>query len=325
VFPAEIAATLSDQSGVISRRQLSAAGARGHDIQGWRRRKDLVIVHPGVYLDHTGPLTWLQRAWAAVLWAAPAALWGESALRAHEGPGRPGSEDGPIHVAIAPWRRVVEPADVRVHRRVRFDDWVLSGLRPPRQRFEDAVLEVALGITDRVAALEVLARAVQQRHTTAARLRDSLDTRPRAPDRLWLSGVLHDLATGACSVLEHGYLTDVERAHGLPTGRRQVAATASVGLVYRDNEYEAGLLVELDGRLFHDSARQRDLDFERDLDAAVDGKTTRRLGYGQVFGRPCSTAGKTARLLSRAGWEGRSLPCGAHWVAPAVFDGGLAA
>jgi hypothetical protein len=325
VLPDPLAAILADQSGVISRRQLKGAGARPHDIQRWRRRKELVVVHPGVYVDHTGPLTWLQRAWAAVLACEPAALWAESALRAHEGPGRPGGDEGPIHVAVARWRRLVEPAGVRIHRRVRLDERVLWGPQPPRQRFVDAVLEVALARTDKMAALDDLARAVQQRRTTAARLRDNLEARPRAADRLWLSGVLHDLATGACSVLERAYLTDVERAHGLPSARRQVSATAPVGMVYRDNEYDVGLFVELDGRFFHDTARQRDLDFERDLDAAIDGRDTRRLSYGQVVGRPCSTAGKIARLLSGRGWQGRPLPCGPGCVAPAVFDGGLVA
>ena len=45
------------------------------------------MVHPGVYVNHTGELTWLQRAWAAVLFAWPAALSHDSALRAADGPG----------------------------------------------------------------------------------------------------------------------------------------------------------------------------------------------------------------------------------------------
>jgi hypothetical protein len=44
-----------------------------------------------------------------------------------------------------------------------------------------------------------------------------------------------------------------------------------------------GLIVELDGRLFHSSARARDHDLERDLDApTLDRLETIRLGYGQV-------------------------------------------
>jgi hypothetical protein len=83
--------------------------------------------------------------------------------------------------------------------------------------------------------------------------------------------------------------------------------TAS-GFVYRDVDLVA-LLVELDGRLFHDTAEQRDRDFERDLDAAVGGQGTVRLTWGQVYDRPCSTAAKLSVVFERAGLApGR--PCG---------------
>lgn len=32
------------------------------------RRREWATFHQGVYVDHTGALTWLQSAWAAVLW-----------------------------------------------------------------------------------------------------------------------------------------------------------------------------------------------------------------------------------------------------------------
>ena len=64
--------------------------------------------HPAVYVNHTGPLTWRQRAWAAVIYAWPAALAGDSALRLVDGPGRRDrDDDGPIHVAIDRKRSVV--------------------------------------------------------------------------------------------------------------------------------------------------------------------------------------------------------------------------
>ncbi|WP_248582659.1 hypothetical protein [Nocardioides sp. InS609-2] len=81
-------------------------------------------------------------------------------------------------------------------------------------------------------------------------------------------------------------------------------------MVYRDAEYPQALVVELDGRLFHDTAEQRDSDFERDLDAAVDGRATTRISWGQVFGRPCSTAGKVAKSASAAGLAWSADPCG---------------
>ena len=42
------------QDGVVSRRQLRELGARDHDIVRLVRRRDLVAVHPGVYVAHTG-------------------------------------------------------------------------------------------------------------------------------------------------------------------------------------------------------------------------------------------------------------------------------
>ena len=81
-------------------------------------------------------------------------------------------------------------------------------------------------------------------------------------------------------------------------------------VAYRDVEHADGLVVELDGRLFHDSARQRDADMERDLDAALVGKETVRLGWGPVFGRECVTAGKVAALHVSRGWAGTPHSCG---------------
>jgi hypothetical protein len=102
----EIAALLELQDGVISRRQALAAGLQPHAIARLLRRREWAQVHPGVYVDHTGPLSWRQRAWAAVLACLPAALDGQSSLRAHEGPGRRRRDDDPIAVMVTHTRRV---------------------------------------------------------------------------------------------------------------------------------------------------------------------------------------------------------------------------
>lgn len=307
---------LARQEHVIARRQLVAGRARPHEIQRWLRR-DLVVLEPGVYVAHTGPLTWRQRVWAAVLAAEPAVVWGGSALRWHEQ--RDGPVDEVVHLGVARHRHRGAPEGVRLHRRVRLDERAHWQREPPIQRYEDAAIEVALASAARADRLEVLARAVRDRRTTAQRLLEIAATRPPSPDRDWIMRVLRDLAAGACSVLEQGYAELVERAHGLPTARRQAAGRSSAGLVYRDVAYDDGLLVELDGRLVHDSAKQRDADFERDLDAALAGRGTRRLTYGQVFDRPCSTAGKIGRLLATRGWAGRPTGCGPDCSAPALF------
>ncbi|WP_203336253.1 type IV toxin-antitoxin system AbiEi family antitoxin domain-containing protein [Nocardioides limicola] len=308
----DISELLVDQSGVVSRRQAQAVGLADHEIRRLVRRHAWTPVHPGVYADHTGPLTWVQRAWAAVLVAGPgAALAGRSALRAIEGPGSALArrDPDPIVVAVPSARTPVAPAGVELRRVTKLGAQVQWHRAPPRQRLEHAAIWVAAEAATDLEALAVIAGLVQTRRTTAQRLHACLGERQRTRRGVWLAAVLDDIAEGACSMLEHGYLTRVERAHGLPSAVRQVRAQATLGMTYRDASY-GDLVVELDGRLFHDTARQRDRDLDRDLDAAVEGLRTVRIGYGQVFDRACVTAARIAVLLHRRGWAGRPTPCG---------------
>lgn len=293
---------LRQQSGVISRRQALDAGLQHHQIRRMLRRNEWKRVHHGVYVDHTGPPTWPQRAWAAVLYAAPAASGLESAL----------SIEGPlIHVAVSRHRAMlVEPDGVRIHHLDHLDERVLWNVGPPWLRYEDAALDFASRATG-FDAIAVLADACQSRRTTAHRLLRVLDSRRRVRGRRrWLRAVLVDIADGTCSVLEHGYLNRVERAHGLPRATRQTRSTSSVGVCHRDAEYGETLVVELDGQLFHDSASARNRDFERDLDAAVDGRSTVRLSYHQVFDQSCQTAAKIAQVLRQHGIAVSGHACG---------------
>lgn len=266
-----------------------------------------MAIHRGVYVDHTGEPTWEQRAWAAVLAVWPAALCAESALRAFEGSGW---DEGTIHVAVEVRRNVAAPVGVEVHRRAGLAGSVAWHLGPPRLRYEESVLDVAAQQRRDVDAVAVLANAVGSRRTTAQRLREVLDARLRIRRRAWLADVLDDIASGTWSVLEHGYLARVERPHGLPAGRRQFRHVGPAGSQYRDVDLEGLVVIELDGRLHHSSSRQRDRDLERDLDTAVEGRSTVRLGWGQVFERPCSTARKVTAILVSAGWTGGPTACG---------------
>lgn len=293
---------LRQQSGVISRRQALDAGLQQHDIRRLLRRNEWARVHDGVYVDHTGPLSWLQRAWAAVLYAAPAALCLESALT---------DEGAVIHVAVSRDRGVLaEPPGVRIYHLTQLQERVLWHVGPPRLRFEEAALDVACQAISEFDAIAVLADACQSRRTTARRLLRALDARLRVRRRRWLRAVIVDIAEGSCSVLEHGYLNRVERAHGLPRAARQKRSTSSVNVSYRDAEYDQRLVVELDGLLFHNTAAARNKDVERDLDAAVDGRSTVRLSYRQIFDRPCRTAAKIAQVMRRHGISVNGHACG---------------
>lgn len=314
--PAQITQLLLAQDGVIARHQALAAGVDATFVARRVRRRDWVPLHPGVYVAHTGQPTWRQQAWAAVLACWPAALDGASALRAYDGPGRRTTEPGrdhPIEVAVDHRRRVTAPKGVRLRRVRGLDGVVQWNLAPPRLRYEDAVLTLAERTTEDVTSIAVLADAVGGRRTTAERLRSCLERRARARRRDWLERVLDDIGHGTCSVLEHAYLTRVERPHGLPRGTRQVRTVGTDGRPQlRDIRYGGRgwtQWVELDGHAFHSTPRQRDRDLERDLDAALHGQPTVRLGWAQVVGRPCATAAKVACLLRRRGWPGTAHPC----------------
>ncbi|KRF21272.1 hypothetical protein ASG90_01345 [Nocardioides sp. Soil797] len=302
---------LQRQAGVISRRQVLACGLTPSDIARKLRRKDWVRTLDGVYLNHTGDPTWLQRAWAGVLFFAPAALSHSSAIRAVVGPRWRAHDEAAEIELVIPARRTVTRVPGYKVRRTRELGSILVDASPPRVRLERAVLDVAASAGTDLAAIGVLADACQSRRTTAARLLTGIGERPRLRRRKWLTSILEDVAEGTCSTLEHAHLTLVERPHGLPRGRRQRRDVIGQRPFFRDVDYEEQrLVVELDGRLFHDSAAQRDIDLERDLDVAADDRDSVRLGWGQCVQRPCSTARKLGRILQLRGWLGQPEPCG---------------
>lgn len=301
---------LGTQDGVVARRQVLRCGLDSAFVRQRLRCRDWVAVHAGIYVTHTGQLTRRQQEWAAVLALAPAALSHESAIVAAGGSDM-GWDGRPLQVVVAADRHLVRPAGIGLHYSRFFDERVVAHACPPRVRLEHAVLDVAGEASSEFASVACLAGVVQARLTTPDRLLAVLETRSRTGRRAFVESVLMDVRNGACSVLEHRYLVGVERAHSLPSSIRQ-SATGVGRLGFRDVEYpDAGLIVELDGRLHHDSATARDADMERDLDAAVyASKRSIRLGWGQTVDRACRTAGKVALMLSNLGWPGTPTRCG---------------
>lgn len=291
---------LAPQDGVVSRRQLHEHGARPHDLKRWVRRRLLSPVHAGVFVDHTGPLSDSQRAWAAVLACGPGA-----ALCLL---GRPGPL---VHVAIDASRRVVAPSGVRLHRIRGLEEQVRWSASPPRLLAEHDVL-LAVGLAaDEEEVVRLLSDAVRTRVTTAARLRAAVGTRGRLRHRRLVLAVLDDVERGTHSVLEHRYLRDVERAHGLPAGTWQQRRSVDGRTEYADVRYEPFRVgVELDGRTGHEGWDAEARDARRDLDQAAEGWIPVRLRHRQVFRDACATAVRLGRLLQARGWEGTPTPCG---------------
>lgn len=307
-----LSSLLSDQSGTVARRQLLVIGLQDQAIRRLVRRRELVRVHRGTFVNHTGSLSWIQRAWSAVLATSSfdesgrfhgSALARESALRLFDGPGARIADPLVIQVAIGDDRYLASPDGVALERCRHFSDRVSSWAGLPCLRYEEALLDVAQG-RDRWAAFALLADAVGTRRTTAARLISGVEQRALMRQRRWIVEALTDIEAGTCSALERGFVTEVLRPHGLPRPRRQARSVTPIGVVYRDALF-GSTAVELDGRLFHAGSARRDADLDRDLVAAADGITTVRLGWGQVYGRPCRTAMFLTKLLKVS-----AKPCG---------------
>jgi hypothetical protein len=111
------------------------------------------------------------------------------------------------------------------------------------------------------------------------------------------------------SALERNYVHGVERAHGLPTARRQAKRRLGSGTRYLDNLYEDGVCVELDGLAAHpEEGRWRDT--HRDNANQVLGTRTLRYGWPDATERRCATAAEIAAVLRRHGWQGTPRRCG---------------
>lgn len=293
------------QSGVLARRQLIELGCTDSDLDRMLRRRELRIVHPGVMVDHTGPLTRTQRQWVAVLAVWPAALCDESVV--------PGVTSAAIHVAIGLHRTVAPFPGTRLHPTAHLQERVDWRAAPPRVKIDHAVINLMsrrIKEDDIAGAYAALAQACFSA-TTPARIERVLGLRSRAAGRSLIGGMLSDVRSGACSVLERGYLHRVERPHGLPRGSRQHTSRTTGNKVDQDVRYDKyGVVVELDGRLIHDRPGSWDADARRDLaELAVADAVTARVTYGLVFGGQCETATWIGRILQRQGWPGEIVRC----------------
>lgn len=301
---------LATQAGVVSRRQLLAAGESGRDVERRLARRELTPIHPGVYVIHTGPPTWTQHAWAAVLFYEPAALAHDSALAVAGVRGYSTDDAEPIHVCVDRTRSVRRRVGVVVHQRAHAEGLWVPNLLPPRESVEHAVLGVASAKRRLESAIAAVADVVQTGRTTPARLLEALTSRPKLRHRAALREALADVQQGVRSVLEYRYLHQVERAHGLPVALRQGRVRVMGRPAYPDVEYLGfALRIELDGHLRHQDALDMWADLDRDLAAALDSILTLRVGWRQVLD-PCRLAAMVGAVLRHRGWSGQLRSCG---------------
>jgi len=302
---------LQSQSQVVSRHQALDAGFTEEAIE-WRLQSgEWRRLYRGAYATFTGDPSREARLWAAILRAGPGAVLShETAAEVHGLIDKPRSQ---IHVSVPAERHPGRRRKIRgvvIHRsRCLRPEWQ-PPWRLPRTTVEDTVLDLVGNARTFDDAYGWISRAVGRRLTSPESLSKALARRSRVRWRAWITAALADAAEGVHSPLERHYVDGVERAHGLPTARRQAKRRHGSGTRYLDNLYQGySLAVELDGQAAH-PAEGRWRDTRRDNANRVQGTETLRYGWPDVTENRCSTAAEIAAVLRRQGWTGRLRPCG---------------
>ncbi|WP_394276665.1 type IV toxin-antitoxin system AbiEi family antitoxin domain-containing protein [Luteococcus sp.] len=283
------------QAGVLTRQQALGCGLPRKQLlrlvdQGqWRR------LAPGIYLTHHAQADLRALGWGGVLLGGEGSqVAGRAALALAGVAGEP-----PVVEILLPEH--VRRANQQVWQFRRTLHLPRPRGNPPRSPIEEAVLDACAA--EPVAAEELVTAASRAGMSRRA-LRRALGRRTRFPQRIVLEDLLAESQEGLESPLEVRYLRDVERAHQLPAGIRQVDGEGQ----RRDVVYELGLVVELDGRLGHEGTGAF-RDMAKDNAAALRGLHHLRFGWTDCAHRPCATARQVTEVLWRLGWQGSPSRC----------------
>lgn len=278
------------QDGVVARRQLRDLGMNDDAVDkrlamGW-----LIRLHHGVYAVGHRPRTLRGRHHAALLAAGPRAALSHRSAAAHWGML---SAAGRVHI-VAP-RSADGIAGIAVHRpRQLLDEDVIDheGLRttsPAR-----TLLDLAAGASRRTLERALDQAEVRQLHLPLDALRARCHRRRGARA---LRAVLDWHLAGSTvtdSEAEEAFLALV-RSAGLPEPVPQHRALGR----RRDFAWPARrLVVEIDGRGFHDTTAAFEADRIRDNELTLAGYTVLRFTYRRVARRPREVARELARALA---------------------------
>ena len=307
---------ISRQAGVITRAQALGCGMTDGELRArvsggrWQR------CYAGVYVAYSGPVSRNSQLWAALL------RCGADAVLSHETAAELecliDDSSRVIHVTVPPTRRVAAPPGIRIHYSRRVGEARHPVREPARTRVEETVVDLTQTARTLDDAMGWIARACGRRRTTAERIAEAMRARGALRWRAELELAVDDAARGAHSLLEMRYIREVERAHGLPTAKRQVMVVRGERRQFKDAEYEEyGVVVEIDGRGAHpEELRWRDM--RRDNAVVADGQAPLRYGTADITRRPCDVAAQLARVLKLGGWTGAPRPCGPDCTIRAV-------
>jgi hypothetical protein len=223
-----------------------------------------------------------------------------------------GSETGPIHVTVPYGSSARGCAGIRVHRSRAFAHIALATSVPPVTTKSHTLIDLAVEATSAREGMRILTAGATQAHVPGERIVAALEVRRPRRYRTALLAAARLLVEGVESVLEAWYAQDVELAHGLPAGVRQVARVIEGHRRAEDLEYPMPLgvlTVRLDGWRTHANRRTARVDRARDNAAELEGRARLTFGYEEVKDTPCTVAQLVAARLRQLGWTAEPTRC----------------
>jgi very-short-patch-repair endonuclease len=275
------------QWGVVSRRQLEASGVANAEIVRWAHERRLHRIHPSVYAVGHPALGLEGKLTAALFYAGPgAALYG---VTAGLWLGILQTKPRRVHVCL-PGRRVSLP-DVRVHGEKRFERVMHKRLpvTPPPQTLLDIASQVRFTELRRALAeaeflklitLDEVEAVLGRGKPGSAALRAAIDChRPQLAKTK--------------SALEEKLVLLCERYSLTPPELNVWVAGWLVDAVW----FEPKVIVELDSRTAHSTARTIENDHRRDLDLRAARYTVLRYTWAQLADTPALVITDLRRAL----------------------------
>ncbi|MGH7500710.1 MAG: DUF559 domain-containing protein [Longimicrobiales bacterium] len=284
------------QHGVVTRRQLLAAGFSDDSIDGRLRRHQLRVLHAGVY--QSGPVAGPRvREMAAVLACnGVVSHWSAGAMRGVMSD-RPGE---PVDIAIQGARRVQRPG-IRVHRCTlkREDIGQIDGV--PVTTLPRTLLDLA-GVATPRELERALAIAERNDPNVRARLQRLLERHATRRGTRRLRELLRRGDPTLTRSEAEALMLELIRSAGLPEPAMNVVVQGhEVDCYWR----KARLVVEVDGYAWHGSHRAFLRDRERDAALAAAGIQVLRLSWSQLTAHRDRTLVQLALAIARKtdGWR----------------------
>jgi hypothetical protein len=322
ILPESLDLLLTLQGNVVTHSQAAERGKSRHEIATLHRTGRWQRLHRGVYYAIPGPVPREAELWGAILRV------GHGAVLSHETAAEvwriTDARSAVIHVSV-PRKAgpVPTPAGTRVHYSARLPRAEFAAAvamkMPPVVGAAETVLDLAATSPTAEEAVAWAIKACQRRKADPV-LIAMIMTEPGHRQIRWrrdLHDALAEIRAGVESPLERRYLRDVEKAHRLPVGARQVKTKRGASVQFHDVRYqEYGVGVELDGVAYH-PADAWDRDDARDNSSTLEGIRTLRYGWIRVAYHPCAVAHEVWSLLVRCGYPGDFQRCGPACTAPA--------